>query len=287
MTAANHELQRDARRRSGFTLIELLVVVAIIALLISILLPSLSRARDRARTTLCQSNLHQLGLANEYYARDNNGRLPYIKGTNQTAGHQGFPYYQYHQLFSFWPYLKDLNIFVCPSAFEVNSVRDYYEYELIIPDNQSYFTVKKSDDRYIYAWRKGWWPEIDPTTIQGPLIKPLYTEYFFNDWGSGASDPVTRKPLPQISGGVLSRLPFPNLVATISDAMYGLDADKLRHDGGSNIVFADAHVEWFSRKKYFDHNTTDGYVHQDYDPYGNRPFYCWGLWRAGGIDGDQ
>lgn len=47
----------------GFTLIEVLVVVAIIALLVSILLPSLARAREQARRTLCSSNLHQIGVA--------------------------------------------------------------------------------------------------------------------------------------------------------------------------------------------------------------------------------
>lgn len=57
--------------RAGFTLIEVLVVVAIIALLVSILLPSLAAARRQGKEVVCKSNLHQIGIASGGYASMN------------------------------------------------------------------------------------------------------------------------------------------------------------------------------------------------------------------------
>ena len=62
---------------SGFTLIELLVVVSIIALLVAILLPALSAARDAAKAVLCATRMHSIGLAGQMYVADNSKRLPY------------------------------------------------------------------------------------------------------------------------------------------------------------------------------------------------------------------
>ncbi|MGE0482402.1 MAG: type II secretion system protein [Phycisphaerae bacterium] len=78
-------------RRKGFTLIELLVVVAIIALLISILLPSLSRARELAKRAVCASNLRGIGQSEHIYANDNSEWFPHdaysqnITATNPEA----------------------------------------------------------------------------------------------------------------------------------------------------------------------------------------------------------
>ncbi len=89
-------------RKRGFTLIELLVVIAIIAILAAILFPVFAKAREKARTSSCQSNLKQIGLAFAMYKNDYDETSP---GYDYSGG----------WTLTLQPYIKNTQIFVCPS----------------------------------------------------------------------------------------------------------------------------------------------------------------------------
>jgi len=90
------------RKNQAFTLIELLVVIAIIAILAAMLLPALSRAKQRATGTACLSNVKQIGLASRMYADENGDALP-------RSAHEGASWVATLQ-----PYCGGTNLWRCP-----------------------------------------------------------------------------------------------------------------------------------------------------------------------------
>lgn len=277
---ANMRLRRN---RAGFTLVELLVVISIIALLVSILLPSLKKARDQAKDTLCKANMHQLGLSVQYYVQDSSDHLLWIPGVPIGGGnpYHKAPFKQYRQILQLWPYLKDLKVYQCPKAKSPNAkggqpgARTITADEFVAmmdsasPSMSQYFAVK-SDPLVKDFVKRREFADVSIAEFTDPstkLLKGIYTEYWFNDWNDGAGD------IPAISGNLMNKIPFPELSAMFSDAL----PQRPRHNGGHHVVFLDTHVERFSQERYFDYEAKSYEEANDKDRFGNRPYWSWGL----------
>jgi prepilin-type N-terminal cleavage/methylation domain-containing protein len=107
------------KNKRGFTLVELLVVISIIALLLSILMPSLNKVREQGKSVVCAANLHQFGLVFAMYAQNNNDRfMPYsYYGDPSTSK---IDYFWMECLRSYYSNIDKLRF--CPSAMKTTNL---------------------------------------------------------------------------------------------------------------------------------------------------------------------
>ncbi len=130
-TKSKNDSDRAARR--GFTLIELLVVIAIIAILAAMLLPALSKAKEKSRGILCMSNMRQTTLAHKLYADDHEGVFV-MHG--KAGGDVRNVFYATNPNATYWPdclrnegYIKSFDVYECPSiTFWTNKLGIGYNY---------------------------------------------------------------------------------------------------------------------------------------------------------------
>jgi prepilin-type N-terminal cleavage/methylation domain-containing protein len=255
---------------AGFTLIELLIVISIIALLISILLPSLGGARKAARNVICQSNLRQLGIAIQGYL-DNQGTDPQFLNLQAGPGPVPFPgvYWQVGVVDMLQEYLGNAGNapFNCPSAKGFSSVR----YPDIITNLQS-------------AGRLFSKPFPNLGGLQ-PVTQ--FTEYWFNDSetppNSSSAGGTFLYPYG-VSKQKMRLLKFPQFVVWSMDALDEYPRHQQRPsvnrnvtnlttfeardlNGSSNMLFGDQSVR---AKTYVEYQ-------EQRDPAGAPPpFYNWG-----------
>jgi prepilin-type N-terminal cleavage/methylation domain-containing protein/prepilin-type processing-associated H-X9-DG protein len=104
------KMNTRAKRKNAFTLIELLVVIAIIALLLSITMPALNKAKEKVKSIICRSNLKQWAYVFSLYAQDNEGSFPqaFAGGANNEE--------DAWILGATLPYYQHLDLRVCPTT---------------------------------------------------------------------------------------------------------------------------------------------------------------------------
>ncbi len=211
------------REAAGFTLIELLVVIAIIALLISLLVPSLNRAKELARKVSCAANVRSLGLAVTQYHHEFNDWLPMMY---QQGGWDAGPHYSW-EISEFLgceghPWFDDVfwtpgapRIVTCPSE-----TKQYGEH--ILGYGWNWTSLGAYPKTY-----GTWWKRRKVSEVKRPGETSCLGEGRPLEWGG--------PPLADTNywGGYEWTLPFPD------NYLFGR-----RHDDGSNYLCVDAHVEY-------------------------------------------
>ena len=122
--ASSHQGGARAHKRRAFTLIELLVVIAIISLLVSILLPSLNRAKDLARNVICMSNIRSLGASMFLYTEEWDGFTPFYNLGVDPWGRGNYSYISWANILSETGFTSGgqtgngqpaLGLYICPT----------------------------------------------------------------------------------------------------------------------------------------------------------------------------
>jgi prepilin-type N-terminal cleavage/methylation domain-containing protein/prepilin-type processing-associated H-X9-DG protein len=219
--------------KKGFTLIELLVVIAIIAILLSVLTPSLNKAKNQARAVVCSSNLGQVGLAINLYAEANNGWIPRGADSNVATRTLWFtailPYLGHNETPKDYRQVKILR---CPS-FPMTG-----EGMNSIPNERQTVTY------VVNAWGRNDQEINKCTKILN--ARNASGKIYLADNEAGSWRPIVETAacpnLDLLDVFYLSHLP----TSTVVNNQQGRRVARDRHRKGCNVLFADWHSSWMA-----------------------------------------
>lgn len=220
--------------RPGFTLIELLVVISIVALLISILLPALSKARETAVSLQCMNNLKQIGLANEMYTGDYNGYLPSHQYATLPEHLTNGGYYLPR------PKLSS-TVFYCP-AYAGHNIAPYSEFG----SNPNFGWTTYTHNRWVGRNKASWEAVLDPG--ESPLMR------------IGEIKRPSRKGL--LMDGVYRN----NASTWWAKFWFAVEESLNRHVGFTdNYLYFDGHVQTFPKNTFDTYGNPGGTSKADHD----------------------
>jgi prepilin-type N-terminal cleavage/methylation domain-containing protein/prepilin-type processing-associated H-X9-DG protein len=233
-------------RRGGFTLVELLVVIGIIALLIAILLPALSKARKQGQWAVCMSNMRQIGQAMLLYANENRSYLPRPASGANGAYPDDFINWLQPPTYSGVTYPFDDSVLGPPLNLKGAKLKQIFRCPADIPDDRPPQAGRNQYGTYIFSYTlNDEWSCWDFTQHVPPSVPPPsnITSYPGNFLTPQATAP--RKKLSSV-------LRSAEKICVIEEAnpddgrwthQPGTDDITSRHAGKGNILFHDWHVE--------------------------------------------